>query len=344
MLLLSLHRILLLVHSVAIRIGRHMEIDEHHFIGQGSLNKTLLIEIDAVNSAVLNLIRGFSKEPDKAKVKRLSLALKAQIEAHPTIHSDLFLYEIYSHCSLDQAELINDRDSSTYGITVVERMVDIVHWPGCNWPHISGGAESYLAERYVQNWEELQKRFADMSRRHQFGPDFPTFRSRFVHELWLGQTGGLDASFSNNLQKADKNSTLERDSLGRTSLHFKLDNAYELSQRALCDPNDCIFNDDQDSLIDTIDALGRSPLHIACADAESSGQLQNIEWLLRRNANIELRDVCGQRAIDYAIIYYRTDILHLFHEIREIQVDDILVKIQQAREATRQAMCLVSTW
>ncbi|KAI1363284.1 hypothetical protein F5Y08DRAFT_244498 [Xylaria arbuscula] len=335
-LLLSWNRMFSLVESVATRIKNHMRRGERFTFGKRNESIYINMLSNAVTYNFSNLIQDLSEEKDNIKRQTISLALQAQIQEHPTAWCDLLIDQLHEFEN-EQIPVVDETDRRP---STLECMINIVHGPRWNWPHTTKASVDLVAERYVQTWNELRERFIDMCYRRGSSLGALTSRFPFVHDLWLGQTGGL-YGFLRSLRKADKNSSLEQDALGRTALHFHLDSAAELYRSN--QPVKLELEDFQDLSVDATDTFGRTPLHIACASDKQQplhSQLPNIEWLLERNANIQLLDVWGMRAIDYAIIDHREDILRLFKRIRGVPIDDILVKIQQAREAIRHAMSL----
>ncbi|KAJ3577536.1 hypothetical protein NPX13_g3029 [Xylaria arbuscula] len=352
--LLSWHRMLFFVESVALRIATHMRRGERSLFGfRGEGLRAITYGIQRLLHEVISiefpmLVQALASEKDLTRRQVISSAVKAHLQAHPTIYGDKFLDQIHE---LTIDETLSTKETNRR-LTAIDDIVNILHMPYWNSNNTMRGNNDLVAERYIRAWEGLQEQFEDMCLRHSLPLTMEKFP--FVHDLWLRRTGG-SCGFLRSLKVADTNSTLKEDYLGRSSLHFQLDNAYELYRIGEYMPSE--LEEGKNILIDTADAFGRTPLHIACAmDRQRESrvraplditlvyqhnlQLEYIKRLLERDANINLRDAWDLRAIDYAIIDRREDILDLFHKIRGVQVDDIRVKIRQAREATRNALAV----
>ncbi|KAI0531723.1 hypothetical protein GGR58DRAFT_518310 [Xylaria digitata] len=122
-------------------------------------------------------------------------------------------------------------------------------------------------------------------------------------------------------------SILQKDSLGRTSLHFAVENMFTCQVSPFTD-------------LDAADDFGRTALHIACAysKGDRDTQLNWIERLSQLDTRIDLRDAYGLLAIDYAIIDQRQDIVQVFQTFRNLNIDGMLPAMKLAEKYMRQAL------
>ncbi|KAI8626043.1 hypothetical protein F5Y19DRAFT_230900 [Xylariaceae sp. FL1651] len=188
-----------------------------------------------------------------------------------------------------------------------------------------------LAEGYIKSvmsfWERISTVYGGAIPQDS-PPSLHDWWKPFLHDFWCLRAKGSPAEFIQYLSKAKSSSRLGRDSLGRTTLHFIVErlpawlDLFPISE------------------IDAMDNFGRTALHIACAADNESGvqgrqynQCIIIQTLLKKNANVDIQDSYGLRAIDYAIVDNRADILQIFKTERHLEIDNILSSMADAREA-----------
>ncbi|KAI1426130.1 hypothetical protein F5Y12DRAFT_309956 [Xylaria sp. FL1777] len=326
LLLLSWGRMLFSVESVANRIHAGMQ-------RRSMDDARVLVNIprawEKAYYAFESLIQSLSNHENITRRKGISLALQARIRAQPFHQFDRFLHPL---CKI-AAEEDSIVTEASYNLDTIEHLVNIIYNPGWESPEYTIRENTnLLAERYIRALEALWERISDMNRRRLHALTFLGYsRVPFVHEFWLRRTKNPQ-SFLHSLSRADTKSTLQRDCLGRTFLHFQLDNPSHLL--SMDDPS--TLGNDPHLSIDAVDAFGRSALHIACAVNGATSrhiQLRNIRWVLEKNANIRIRDFYELLAIDYAVLDQRRDVLRLFHDVRGLDIDEILSSIKQVIDA-----------
>ncbi|KAI1116557.1 hypothetical protein F5Y14DRAFT_68475 [Nemania sp. NC0429] len=231
--------------------------------------------------------------------------------------------------------------SDCYHATDVERCVELLYEP--EWylyrnNKYKNTVDSY-SSRYISSLRSLWEKLHTIGLLH--GGDF-SIASPFVHDLWLrGEDAHYSLDFLKCLCRVDAESVgcppaLMNDCLGRTVLHFMIENQLKLSSSEVLhelDTRQAYYR----HLVDVTDVFGRTPLHVACTTpSERFFQKRFIEILLKNGANIKIRDSYGLLAIEYAMLKEREDILELFHKIRGINIQEALTTIKKLGDNKRQ--------
>ncbi|KAJ2991605.1 hypothetical protein NUW58_g2455 [Xylaria curta] len=278
------------------------------------------------------LVEDLSLKENVPQRAEIFLALQARMQAQPIHYFDA-LRPFLRQMATTVAESRSLYDAE-YSLTDIERMVDIIYVPKWERPKYGGdGTMNQAAATYLRSLESLWQRFSFISK------GLISLSTLFTHDLWYPYKQNQD-EFFHSLWRMDTTSTLRKDSLGRTWLHFAVENMFP----SLLDSPSWLVQTTkttlQDCHIDATDAFGRTALHIACASNQSCepAQLAIVEKLLENNACIDIRDIYGLRAIDYAIIDHRDDILHAFDHIRGLDIKDILSAMEEADDVTKKAL------
>ncbi|KAI1123646.1 hypothetical protein F5Y10DRAFT_269861 [Nemania abortiva] len=147
-------------------------------------------------------------------------------------------------------------------------------------------------------------------------------------ELLFSESGYYAKQIIGALSRVEPTFVMLQDSLGRTLLHvaaekFTYGNFGHVLEHGID--------------VNAVDYLGRTALHVACKNVNAfriQDQRIIIASLLRReNCNISIRDEYGFLALDYAIQDHRKDILEMFRDIRNIQLDPVISSILKAQVA-----------
>jgi hypothetical protein len=254
-----------------------------------------------------------------------AMALKARIRALP--YCDFGYFGFLLSRVLDEGSTIHDGLDS---LTDVERWVNLIYMPQYPGTEEFDQAMRSRLEQYISSFKSLWRRISEMVDGYVLGGIF--VRSPFVNEFWVPHQS-VHGDFLDHLQRADTESILRQDSLGRTSLHFLIE--YGVDSKVA----DYLLN--HRNLLDVTDAFGRTALHVACSRKRQGGSYSTVRLLLQKKATIGIRDAYGLLAIDYAVIDNREDILRVFQEVRGVDIQGTLVAMKQAEEERKRVAVAV---
>ncbi|KAF2965995.1 hypothetical protein GQX73_g7585 [Xylaria multiplex] len=236
--------------------------------------------------------------------------------------------------SFGEREDIKGQNHCDHGcnLTSIEQRAKSIHTPTHNWPKGSDGINlDHVAIRYLCSVESVWAGASGTALRY---PYLFEIGELFVHDFWYQQEDSKTI-FLRCLRRLDEKSILQKDSLGRTILHFVVENMVDEPPA---------FSPEDLALLDATDAFKRTALHIACAynGERSFRQILWVRELLEHQAKTDLRDAWGRLARDYAVIDGRQDILEAFQEVENIDTNKILEAMREAEEHTRKALAALA--